>query len=493
MLSFVGGICLLIAGYFTYGKFVEKVLAPDDRETPAVAKYDGVDFMVLPGWKAMLIQLLNIAGIGPVIGVILGIRFGTIVFWIIPVGNLIGGAVHDLVSGMISIRCGGANLTEIVRRTCGRIVYGIFSAFTCFLLLLVVAVFVNVPASIIDKGFFPENPIFWLAVVLIFLYYIAATFFPIDKIIGRFYPVFGAILILGSVAIFIKLIMEACGDPALLQESEAFKAAKFTAANDHPVIPLLFVTIACGIISGFHATQIPIVARTLKSEYLARPAFYGMMVLEGIIAMIWAGAGLAIYNLFPKYMQQDPTVVLTRVTDHFLGSWVGGVTLISVVVLAITSGDTAMRSLRLSLAEMFHVSQVKIMQRMVLCIPVIAAVMFLLYWSNTDADAFRKLWNYFAWGNQVLSAVTLCSCTIYLVSLKKPAVITVVPALFMTFIVTCFICWTSAERKGPAGLGIDLEISCYIGAAVALAAVAGAYRQGMKKRRLNDPDWIGKE
>ncbi len=492
MLSFIGGIVVLVVGYFTYGKLVEKVLAPDDRATPATARGDGVDFMVLPGWKAMLIQLLNIAGIGPVIGVIIGIKFGTIVFWIIPLGNLLGGAVHDLVSGFMSMRAGGANLPELVRRTCGDSVYRLFSAFMIFLLLLVVAVFINVPANLIDHGFFPRYPAFWIAVTLIFLYYIAATFFPIDKIIGRFYPLFGGILILGSVAIFIKLVIDAAADPVLLTETAKFQAARFTTENYHPVIPLLFVTIACGIISGFHATQSPIVARTLSSERLARPCFYGMMVLEGVIAMIWAGAGLAIYNLVPELMAEHPNLVLAKITEHFLGSWVGGITLASVVILAITSGDTAMRSMRLSLAEMFKVDQRKLLNRVLLCLPLIVLVAFLLYWSNTNKTAFNKLWNYFAWGNQVLSAATLLGCSVYLISLKKPAIITLIPAMFMTFIVTSFIFWTSPAHRGPVGFGLELKTADVIGVAVAVLLAAAAILQGLRKRKLADPEWLSR-
>lgn len=493
MFSFVGGIVLLIVGYFTYGKMVEKILSPDDRATPAVTKNDGVDFMVLPGWKAMLIQLLNIAGIGPVIGVIIGIKFGTVVFWIIPIGNLIGGAVHDLVSGFMSMRSGGANLAELVRRSCGRFVYGIFSVFMSFLLLLVVAVFINVPAKIISSGFFSGcNNAFWIAVGVIFVYYIVATLFPIDKIIGRFYPIFGALLILGSFAIMFKLIFDSVADPSLLQESAGFKAKMFTSANNHPILPLLFVTIACGIISGFHATQSPIIARTLKSERLVRPCFYGMMVLEGVIAMIWAAAGLAIYNLFNDLMTKNPNFVLTEITKHFLGGKVGGITLLSVIILAVTSGDTAMRSLRLTLAEMFDLSQKKAFMRILLCLPLIILVGGLLFWSNSGSQAFGKLWNYFAWGNQVLSAITLMGGTVYLYSLKKPGIVTLLPGMFMTFIVVSYITWTSAEHSGPAGFGLELGISYIIGIAVAILAAFLAVWQGLRKRDLNDPDWLAK-
>jgi len=353
---FLLGLAILAIGYFTYGKLVEKILAPDDRPTPCKTSCDGVDFVRLPHWKNMLIQLLNIAGVGPVIGVILGIKFGAVAFLIIPVGNIIGGAVHDFVGGMMSLRHNGANLPELIRRNTGRTFYWIFSGFMIILLLLVVAVFINIPARLID-GFWPQSPFFWYIVAAIFLYYIAATLFPVDKIIGMIYPLFGALLLLGSFAIFSALMYHAIRNPLLFEESEAFRAGMLTSQNNSPVLPMLFVTIACGILSGFHATQSPIIARTMEHEKQARSSFYGMMVLEGLIGMVWAAAGMAIYNLFPELMSKAPTAVLSEITTYFLGTWVGALTIISVVILAITSGDTAMRSLRLSLAEMFNVPQ----------------------------------------------------------------------------------------------------------------------------------------
>ncbi len=493
MLLFLGGLALLAIGYFTYGKLVDRIVGPDDRPTPATRCADGVDFMILPTWKAMLIQLLNIAGIGPVIGVILGIKYGTAAFWIIPVGNIIGGSVHDFVSAMMSMRADGANLPELMRRTCGRFFYGIFSVFMCFLLLLVVAVFINVPASLLDKGFFPQYEFFWIAVAVVFVYYIIATFFPIDQIIGRFYPVFGAVLLLGTLAIFIKLMIDAGQDHSLLLESAEFKANMFTAPKQ-PILPMLFVTIACGILSGFHATQSPIITRTLKSERDARRCFYGMMVLEGVIAMVWAGAALAIYNHSPALMKQNPNYVLTQITDHFLGSWVGGVTIISVVILAVTSGDTAMRSLRLSLAEMFHVPQQKLVNRVLLCLPLILLTIVLLYWSNRNAQSFNILWNYFAWGNQVLAAATLMGASIWLVSLKKAAIITLAPGMFMTFIVSTYILWIAPERgNGAYGCGIALQYAYCCGIVIAVAAAIASICIGLQKRKLNDPEWLAKK
>ena len=471
MLLFLVGLAILCAGYFTYGRLVEKILAPDDREVPAVALHDGVDFVVMPKWKNMLIQLLNIAGIGPVIGVILGVRFGVIAFIIIPIGNIIGGAVHDFVSGLMSMRHNGANLPELIKIYLGKKFYVVFSIFMSLVLMLVVAVFVNVPAKLIT-GLADKEGIFFWVVAAIFIYYIAATLFPIDKIIGRFYPVFGGLLLIGTFAIFGKLMLEAFKNPELLSESALFSAAKFSAEKNMPLLPMLFVTIACGILSGFHATQSPLIARTMKSEREAKATFYGMMVAEGIIAMIWAAAALAMYNSNILLIKANPNFVLSKITERFLGSGVGTITILSVVILAVTSGDTAMRSLRLSLAEIFKVPQTKAVSRIMLCLPLAAVITGLLIWSNKDSGSFGILWNYFAWGNQVLGAVTLTASTVYLAKEGKCFLITMIPGMFITFVVTTYILWISPAHGGPVGCGLDLQIS-YIIALVVSAAASG--------------------
>ena len=456
MKLFILGLLILLGGYVVYGKMVERILGPDDRKTPAERLHDGVDFIVLPHWKNMLIQLLNIAGVGPVIGVILGIKFGVIAFVIIPIGNIIGGAVHDYLSGMMSLRSDGANLPRLIKENIGQKFYFVFSCFMVFLLLLVVAVFINIPAQLID-GMVPGKPVFWYAVIGIFLYYIAATLFPVDKIIGSLYPLFGGLLLLGSLAIFCAMIWQLRGAPELLNESAAFTERMFSSQKGQPVIPMLFVTIACGIMSGFHATQSPIIARTMSSEKQGRAAFYGMMVLEGAIAMIWAGAAMMIYNLFPALMAKAPGAVLSDITGHFLGKYAGGITVISVIILAVTSGDTAMRSLRLSLAEILKVPQGKFISRITLCLPLILIVMALLWWSNKSASTFNQLWNYFAWGNQVLAASTLAAGTIWLGIRNKNCWIAWIPGSFMTFVVTTYILWISPAHGGPLGFGLELH------------------------------------
>lgn len=457
------GIAILIAGYFTYGRWVTSLLAPDvHATTPAYRMADGVDYVPLPQWKNMLIQLLNIAGVGPVIGVILGIKFGAVCFVIIPLGCVLGGAVHDLVSGFMSLRAGGANLPALTASSLGRWYGQIYRIFVAVILLLVVAVFINVPAHLAEglAGTAADgNPaFFWWAAGVIFLYYVLATLFPVDKIIGRIYPVFGAVLLIGSLAMLGALLWQGAADPTLLTETEAFRAGMF---DDQPIVPCLFVTIACGIISGFHATQSPIVARTMKSERQARATYYGMMIVEGIIAMIWAAAGMAIYNLIPELMAPGrETTALVAATERFLGSWIGKITVVSVIVLAITSGDTALRSLRLTLAETVGMPQRALSARLVLCLPLIAVICGLLWWSNLSAQSFAMLWRYFAWGNQILSASTLMAATVWLMRRGCMPWVTLIPGMFMTFVVSSFILWSDPSHAGcPYGLNIPINIA----------------------------------
>ena len=482
MTLFIIGLAILIAGYFTYGKLVEKIFSPDDREPPAIAMRDGVDYIPMPHWKNMLIQLLNIAGIGPVIGVIIGIKFGEIVFLLIPIGNIIGGAVHDMAAGMMSLRNKGANLPKLIEDNCGKTFGTIFSVFMMICLLLVVAVFINVPSNLIDdllatvSGSDPKlNLFFWYAVTAVFLYYIVATMFPVDKIIGNCYPIFGALLLLGTLAIFVKLMIAGVQTPALLNESANFKAGMLKA----PILPMLFITIACGIISGFHATQSPIIARTMRSERQARSSFYGMMVLEGFIAMVWAAAALAVFNIMPETMKVAAPVALGKIVNHFLGSWVGSITVLSVIILAVTSGDTALRSCRLSLAEKINLDQKPFRNRFLICLPMIVAVSLLLWWSNKSAESFNMLWHYFAWANQVIAVCTLLAATVYLSSLKKPSFITVIPGTFMFFI-TCTYLLSSSKLGAPLGLPVPLKVSYVIAALLACAVSAWAVCRGKK-------------
>lgn len=478
MTLFLIGILLLVVGYFSYGALVEKILGPDDRQTPAFKNQDALDYVPMPTWKNMLIHLLNIAGIGPVIGVIAGIKFGTICFLIIPIGNIIAGATYDMICGFMSLRHNGANLPQLVQITAGQKFYKMFSVFLTVVLLLIVAVFINIPAGLLNGLFPPTYHLFFPAVILIFIYYIIATLLPIDKIIGKSYPFFGLLLLLASLALFVSICHQGFCHPEVLQESEAFLAGKFTTANNKPIIPLLFVTIACGIISGFHATQSPLVARTMKTERHARRTFYGMMVIEGLIAMIWGAAALIIYNKFPQFMSKTPIATLQCITDTLLSPAISIAAVLSVVVLSITSGDTAMRALRLSLAESLHISQVSIAKRLYIVFPLIAIIAGLLVWSNASANSFNILWNYFAWGNQLIASCALTCATIWLIATRRHCFIALIPCIFITFIVSTFIVWTSPAHGGPLGLGLELNQAILVGAFVAILDAAFAYTVG---------------
>ena len=473
---FLGGIAFLLLGYFTYGRLVERIVGPDDRKTPCVANPDGVDFVPLPQWKNMLIQLLNIAGVGPVIGVILGIKFGKVALLVIPVGCVLMGAVHDYLAGMMSLRMNGANMPRMVRESLGTGFARAFTWFLMVLLLLVVAVFVNVPANLIDRQWFPDLPFFWWAAVLIFIYYVVATLFPVDQIIGRIYPVFGALLIVGSLAILVALVIAGFRSPEILSDCAGFSDYK----SVNPLFPCLFVTIACGIISGFHATQSPIVARTCVSEHQARMTFYGMMILEGVIAMIWAAAALAIYNIDGANLGLPGPVVLGNIANRFLGRWMGGVTVAAIVILAITSGDTALRSSRLTFAEELGIDQKSIRRRILTTLPFIVVIAGLLWWSNASAKTFGLLWNYFAWGNQILAVTMLMTATVWLIRQGRgvKSAVTLLPGVFMCTVVTSFILWASPTKGQVWGAGLPYGVSLTAGVLISLALAAYAVWRG---------------
>ena len=478
---FLGGIAFLVLGYFAYGRLVERLLPPDDRKTPCVAHPDGVDYVPLPKWKNMLIQLLNIAGVGPVIGVILGIKFGKVALLIIPVGCVFMGAVHDFFAGMISMRMDGANLPRMVREHLGAKYAAVFGWIMMAALLLCVTVFINTPATLIDRQWFPDVSVFWVSVGVIFAYYVAATLFPIDAIIGRFYPVFGALLLVGTAAISVALVVAGFARPEILDDCAGF--ADYQAVN--PLFPCLFVTIACGIVSGFHATQSPIVARTCVSEREGRATFFGMMIAEGVIAMVWAAAALAIYNLAPENLSLPGPVVLGNIAKRFLGPWMGGVTVAAIVVLAITSGDTALRSARLSLAEELKVDQVAVGKRILTCIPLVAVVAGLLAWSNGDAKSFNHLWNYFAWMNQLLSTTMLFVASVWLMRKGRGAksLVALVPGVFMCLVISTFAFWAWPTKGQVWGLvpgGLPLPGAFAAAAAVTALCVACVVRQGRR-------------
>ncbi len=449
MITFALSLLALIAGYFIYGRFVEKVFGPDDRPTPAVAKADGVDFMVLPSWKIFMIQFLNIAGTGPIFGAIMGAKFGPAAYFWIVFGCIFAGATHDYLSGMLSIRNGGANLPEIVGKYLGNVPKQVMLIFSVFLLMMVAAVFVYSPASLLQKLCMDNAPAvellssstFWI--IVIFVYYIIATMMPIDKIIGKIYPLFAFSLLFMAVALMGMLFVK---QPDIPEVWEGVGEASLTAKN---IFPCLFITIACGAISGFHATQSPLMARCVKSERMGRPIFYGAMITEGLVALIWATVAMYFFynDPTPGYQEmaggQDviskaPGIV-NLICENWLGVFGSILAILGVVAAPITSGDTALRSARLIIADFIYLEQKSIRKRLYVCIPLFSAVIALLIWQMANPEGFDVIWSWFGWSNQTLSVFTLWAITVYLARAHKNYLITLIPALFMTVVCVTYL------------------------------------------------------
>ena len=459
MTSFLIALAVLIGGYFIYGAIVEKIFGTDPtRKTPAYTMRDDVDYMPLPTWKVFLIQFLNIAGLGPIFGAIMGVMFGPAAFIWIVVGTIFAGAVHDFISGAISLRARGMSLPEIVGNELGNGIKQVMRVFSLLLMILVGAVFVSQPADLI-AGMTPEylDRIFW--VVVIFVYYMLATVLPIDKLIGNFYPIFGFALLFMAVGILGVLIW---GDVTLnLDFSQGLESQH---PKNLPIFPMMFVSIACGAISGFHATQSPMMARCLKNERLARPIFYGAMVAEGVVALIWAAAAIAFtggYDQLATYMAEHNNsagVLVNDISMSWLGTFGGILALFGVVAAPITSGDTALRSARLIAADFLHYDQSSVAKRLIISIPIFAAAFGIMMID------FSVLWRYFAWCNQTLAVFTLWAITVYLARHKKAYIITLIPAMFMTVVSVSYILFAPT----PEGFGLSYPIAVGSGIAVAL-------------------------
>ena len=460
MTSFLIALAVLIGGYFIYGLFVEKIFGIDSkRKTPAYTMRDNVDYMPLPTWKVFLIQFLNIAGLGPIFGAIMGVMFGPAAFIWIVVGTIFAGAVHDFISGAISIRARGMSLPEIVGNELGSGIKQVMRVFSLVLMILVGAVFVSQPADLI-AGMTPESldRVFW--VIVIFIYYMLATVLPIDKLIGNLYPVFGFALLFMAVGILGVLIF---GESTLnLDFTQGLQSQH---PKELPIFPMMFVSIACGAISGFHATQSPLMARCLKNEKLARPVFYGAMVAEGIVALIWAAAAIAFtggYDQLATYMAEHNNSAGALVNDisiSWLGSFGGILALLGVVAAPISSGDTALRSARLIAADFLHYDQSSIAKRLIISVPIFAAAFGIMMID------FSVLWRYFAWCNQTLAVFTLWAVTVYLARHKKLYLITLIPAMFMTAVSVSYILFAPT----PEGFGLSYPIA--VGAGVAMAII----------------------
>ena len=430
MISFLLCLAILIAGYFFYGKVVENTFGPDDRETPAVRINDGVDYVVLPQWKLFMIQLLNIAGLGPIFGALSGALWGPIVFLWITFGTIFAGGVHDYFSGMLSERNDGVSISEISGIYLGKTMKNVMRVFSVVLLIMVGTVFAVGPAGLLQllcsnaPGIL-SSKMFWL--ILILVYYFIATFLSIDKLIGKVYPVFGICLIVMAVGVGLGIFTKGYEIPEIWSHFY----------NMHPqatpIWSFMFITVACGAISGFHATQSPLMAHCLKSEKQGHFVFYGAMVSEGIIALIWAAAGCAIYTgqELLDLGAGGPTAVYD-ICSKTMGGIGIALAMLGVIACPITSGDTAFRSARLVLADWFHIDQKVWKNRLLLCVPVLGIGAFLGIGNALGKIDYTIIWRYFSWTNQTLAMIVLWCASMFLFYDKKNYWITVVPATFMT-------------------------------------------------------------
>lgn len=516
MISFTIVLLALIVGYFLYGKFVEHVFQPDDRPTPAIAMADGVDYIAMPTWKVYMIQFLNIAGTGPIFGAIMGAWYGPWAYLWILFGCIFAGAVHDYFSGMLSVRHGGANLPELVGIYLGGNTRKVMLVFSVVLLMMVGVVFVLSPALIL--GDFCLSTQWW--VVIIFIYYVLATMLPIDKIIGKIYPVFAFALLFMAVALMVCLLYKQPELPEIWTDMDSYRAANdpdgllgvVSYFKRNPFFPCLFLTIACGAISGFHGTQSPLMARCLKSEKKGRVVFYGSMITEGIVALIWATVSMYFFyyggwrevvdaNTVNEFMTQFHNAdgkslvqfftapkVVEDVCTGWLGIFGGILAVFGVVAAPITSGDTAFRSARLIIAASFHLDQKSIRKRFYIAIPMFAAAIALLVWQIEDPNGFNTIWNWFGWSNQSLAVFTLWTITVYLVQKNKPFWITLIPALFMTTVCSTFL-FVSEQAFGgwiPRTVGYGIGIVSLIVAIVWFTLWLRKYNSSIKVKKSNN-------
>lgn len=489
MATFITGILILIVGGYLYGAFCEKTFGPDDRETPAVTKADGVDFVVMKKWKNSLVNLLNIAGTGPVLGPIQGILFGPVAFITIPVGCVLAGSMHDYFAGMISMRNGGAQMPKLIKKYLGEKVFSVYNIVIWILMLLVGVVFVYTPGDLIVReliGQAPEftNPTTWIVYACIFIYYLLATLFPIDAIIGRIYPIFGAILIVSAAGIFGGIIF---GKGASLTNI-SFSTNIFGQHPDQlPFIPTFFITVACGILSGFHATQNTLISRTVKNEKEGRTTFFNMMLVEGFIAMCWAAGAMVLFNN-GQDIKTSPTLMVGIISRDFLGNIGGIFAILGVIVLPITSGDTAFRGLRLMIAEQFNIDQQDYKKRLALTLAIFIPALAILIWAKSSPGGFNVLWRYFAFTNQFVAIFALAMEAVYLYINGKNYIIPLVPGAFYTFITMSFI------FHAKIGFGLDERILGQPNSYALSYAVAGVltvcYILFVKKHSTSQKDKI---
>ena len=474
MFSFVVSLVALVAGYFIYGRLVEKVFGVDSsRKTPAITKADGVDYIPMPAWKVYMIQFLNIAGTGPIFGAIMGAKFGPSAYLWIVFGCIFAGAVHDYMTGMLSIRNNGAGLPDLVGEYLGKGTKTFILAFSIIVLMLVGTVFVFSPALILGDVAGDGSKIAIMAWVgVIFLYYLLATLMPIDKIIGRIYPVFSFALLFMAVALMVCLFVKWPALPEIWDGLGNLGESKGLLSGQ-PVFPCLFITIACGAVSGFHATQSPLMARCVSDEKLGRPVFYGAMITEGIVALIWAtvaswffyGGGAA--EVGSGLSAAAPEVVV-KVSEGWLGVLGGVLAILGVVAAPITSGDTAFRSARLIVADFLRLPQKPIRNRLIISIPLFILASFLLWYNIADEDGFNVIWRYFGWANQTLAVFMLWTATAYLVKYRggMSFMLTLLPAAFMTAVCVTYLC------VAKIGLNLPVTWNWYIGISTFVLSLA---------------------
>ena len=465
MITFILSLLALVLGYFVYGRFVERVFGPDDRETPAIAKADGVDFMVLPNWKIFMIQFLNIAGTGPIFGAIMGAKFGPSAYLWIVFGCIFAGATHDYLSGMISMRKGGVGLPEVIGDVLGERTRKLMLVFSVVLLTMVGAVFVYSPAEILDD--MAGTTTMWI--IIIFAYYFIATMLPVDKVIGRIYPLFAFSLLFMAGALMVVLFLKWPSVPELW-DGLGNKALTVDSSWSSQLYPCLFITIACGAISGFHATQSPLMGRCMKSERMGRPIFYGAMITEGIVALIWATVASYFfyaepqpgYQVITEFSNNGFSTSAPKVVNIICNDWLGvagGIlAMLGVVAAPITSGDTALRSARLIIADFIRIEQRTIKRRLLISVPLFLCCIALLLWQVENPDGFNVIWQYFGWSNQTLSVFTLWAITVYLLQNGKPYYFMLIPALFMTTICATYLFVSKQAFGMPERVGYLLGV-----------------------------------
>lgn len=450
MITFSCCLIFLILGYFLYGKYIEHIFGiSPEKQTPAYSLNDGIDYIPLPTWKVFMIQFLNIAGLGPIFGAIMGAKFGTASFLWIVLGSIFAGAVHDYLAGMLSLRNNGESLPEIIGRYLGPHFKQFLRGFTVLLMVLVGAVFVAGPAGLLAK-LTPAYLDTTVWIILVFVYYVLATLLPVDKIIGKVYPLFAGALLFMAIGILIMLFVH---QPPLPEITDGMPN---TYPGHLPIFPIMFVSIACGAISGFHATQSPLMARCIKNEKFGRPIFFGSMITEGIVALIWAAAATYFYHN-NGMSENNAAVVVDSITKEWLGKAGSILAILGVIAAPITSGDTAFRSARLIVADFLHLEQRSISKRLLICVPLFLVAISLLLYSLSNKEGFDMIWRYFAWCNQTLAVFTLWALTVYLVSVRKNYGVTLLPAIFMTAVCSTYI------FIAPEGFGLSETVSLFIG------------------------------